>query len=73
MSTSQNPAAVAYESTADQLVDRITALIPANPNILEMESAWDLFKVSGFQCGDISPSLAQASWALAKAKRNYKP
>ena len=57
-----------YESTANILVERIKALIPNHPEILEMDSAWDLFKISEFQCGDLEPTMAQAQWALAKAK-----
>ncbi len=60
-----------YESTANALVNRILALIPEQPQILQLESAWDLFKVPGFKCDDIGPSLAQASWALSAAKQAY--
>ena len=58
-----------YVATADELVARILALMPAHPEIMGMDSAWDLFKVPGFKCDDIAPSLAQASWALAAAKQ----
>jgi len=61
-----------YSNTADLLVERIKALIPEHPQILEMKEPWDLFKVSGFDCDDLGPSLFQASWALAKAIRDYK-
>ena len=61
-----------YESTADELKDRILKLIPDNPQILEMEDCWDLFKVEGFKCNDLQPSLFQAGWALAKAKQEYQ-
>ena len=57
-----------YELTAEELVNRITALIPTHPEILDMESAWDLFKVPEFKCGDLQPSLFQAEWALRKAR-----
>ena len=57
-----------YEATADELVRRIRTLIPEHPEILELESPWDLFKVEGFNCADIGPSAFQASWALARAK-----
>lgn len=60
-----------YASTADRLVDRIVALIPSHPEILALESPWGLFKVDGFKCDDIGPSLAQAAWALSKAKHDY--
>ena len=63
--------ATAYSATADTLVCRIVDLIPSNPHILEMDSPWDLFKVEGFKCDDIGPSLFQASWSLAQAKQIY--
>ena len=64
--------ATMYETTARSLVERIVRLIPANPQIMQMKSAWDLFGVSGFDCADLQPSLFQASWALAKAKDVYR-
>lgn len=54
-----------YTSTADALVNRIVAL---GPQILDLRDPWQLFKVPGFTCDDLGPSLAQASWALGKAK-----
>ena len=60
-----------YVSTADQLVERIAALIPTHPEILEMTDPWKLFAVEGFDCKDLGPSLFQAGWALAKAKEGY--
>ena len=57
-----------YVATADELVNRISALIPSHPEILSIENPFDLFKVEGFKCDDLQPSLAQASWALSKAK-----
>ena len=61
-----------YESTADELVKRIAKLIPANPHILKMETPWELFKVNGFKCDDLAPSMFQAGWALRKAVQDYK-
>jgi len=61
-----------YVATADTLTARIVALIPTQPQILEMTSAWDLFKVPGFSCSDLGPSLAQASYALGDAQRIWK-
>jgi hypothetical protein len=63
---------LAYEATANELCRRIAALIPEHPEILTLESAWDLFKVPGFKCDDLQPSLAQASAALAFAQREYR-
>lgn len=60
-----------YQSTTEALVKRISVLIPAHPEIMDMEP-FDLFKVDGFDCSDLQPSLAQASWALAKAKADHE-
>ncbi len=57
-----------YSATADELTNRILALIPSHPEIMEMESAWDLFKVEGFDCKDLGPSMYQAMWALRQAQ-----
>ncbi len=57
-----------YSDTAESLCERISALIPLHPEILEFESAWDLFNIPAFQCNDLDPSLAQAQGALSKAK-----
>lgn len=61
-----------YTQTADTLVGRILALIPEHPEILETDDPWKLFKVDGFQCGDIGPSLFQASCALNRAKQLWR-
>ena len=61
-----------YESTAEILVRRIIALIPDHPEILEMDSPWDLFKIDEFKSDDLQPSFYQASWALGQAIRKYK-
>lgn len=61
-----------YTSIADKLVERILTLIPEHPEILGLDSAWDLFNVPGFTCSDLGPTLAQAGWALAEAQRRYK-
>jgi len=60
-----------YESTAYQLRDRITALIPSQPQILKLTSCWDLFKVPGFDCQDLQPSMAQAASALRAAQEMH--
>jgi hypothetical protein len=57
-----------YAATADELVDRIAALIPAHPEIIEMDDPCKLFRIPGFRCDDIAPSLAQATWALRAAQ-----
>lgn len=62
----------AYEATANELSDRIYALIPSHPEIMTLESPFDLFKVEGFNCDDLQPSLAQAGAALAHARNKYR-
>lgn len=60
-----------YATTAEALKDRILQMIPAHPEILQFKSAWDLFNVPEFRCGDLAPSLGQATWALAAAQREH--
>lgn len=57
-----------YRFTADLLTQRILALIPEHPEILTLTDAWQLFKVPGFECADLQPSMAQADAALIIAK-----
>jgi len=57
-----------YEKVARQLVDRILDTVAKDP-LLAMTDAWELFSISGFQCGDLGPSYAQASWALLEAQK----
>ena len=62
----------AYTATAEELTKRILALIPKHPEIMTLESPFDLFKIEGFKCDDLGPSLAQAGWALGKARQLHK-
>ena len=62
----------AYNHAACALRDRIASLIPDHPEILEMDDPFGLFKIDGFSVDDISPSLAQAQWALASAKQTHR-
>ena len=61
-----------YDGTANELAKRITKLIPDHPEILKLETPWGLFKVPGFKCDDLAPSMFQAGWALRKAVQDYK-
>jgi hypothetical protein len=61
-----------YAATADTLRDRIVALIPDNPHIMDMDDPWSLFGVKGFDCSDLGPSLAQAAFALRAAQQQYR-
>lgn len=63
--------ASAYETTATELSRRIEALIPTNPDLLTLSDPWALFRVPGFKCDDLQPSLAQAAWALGDAQGRY--
>jgi len=65
---SVNKAIPIYENTAGSLVNRIRELIPCHPEIMDMSDPWALFNIEGFKCDDLAPSLAQASWALQRAK-----
>lgn len=64
----------AYEQTAQSVVDVVLSFIPEHPEIMEMESAWDLFKVDGFSAAisSLQPSLAQAAHALVAAKQRWR-
>ena len=64
--------AAVYNGVAEELAKRILALIPDNPQLLEMTDCWELFKVPGFNCKDLGPTMFQAGWALNKAKHDYK-
>lgn len=61
-----------YIATGNALADRISALIPSHPEILTMDDPFKLFQIKGFDCSDLGPSLAQASWALREAQERYK-
>ena len=61
-----------YESVAHELRDRILKLIPSNQKILLIDDCWDLFKIDGFSCKGLNPTVAQAAWALKAAKEQYK-
>ena len=60
-----------YRETANILVDRIYELILKYPEILKFENAWELFSLEEFKVADLSPSFAQASVALLRAKERY--
>lgn len=49
-----------YGEAIDELVKRILDFIPKYPEILVMDDPWQLFKIPGFTCDDLGPSLAQA-------------
>ena len=65
-----------YASLCNELASRIASLGKSNPEIkqkiLAMDDAWDLFRIPGFQCGDLGPSMAQAYGALRAAQATLK-
>lgn len=60
-----------YERRANKLVERIVESMKAHPEARTVTSVWELFKVPGFKCDDLQPSLAQAEAALSVAKRRF--
>jgi hypothetical protein len=62
----------AYEAAGQELKRRIAALIPEHPAILEITNVFDLYKVPGFACSDLQPSLAMAGAALSAAKSEWR-
>lgn len=61
-----------YSSNAETLRDRIVALIPSNPKILELDNPFGLFKVPDLTINDLDLTLYQASWALGAAKQKWQ-
>ena len=61
-----------YNKKCYDLGGRILRLIPQNPKIMSITNAFDLFKIPGFECSDLKPSLAQAIGALSWAKSQYR-
>lgn len=57
-----------YEESGQELIKRIEALVPDHPEILTMESSWDLFKC-GLKCSDLDVTFAMASVALSIVQR----
>ena len=64
--------ATCYRGTIATLTQRIMDLVPSHPEILHLSSAWGLFRIPGFQCDDLAPSLAQAAAALTSAQQQFK-
>ena len=61
-----------YSDTANALGERILALIEKQPEVLHLSNPFDLFKVPGFECADLQPSLAQAAYSLRWAQRKWE-
>jgi hypothetical protein len=60
-----------YEDNGRELAGRILALIPGHPEILSMDEPWGLFRLPGFRCDDLDPTLAMAGEALSIAKTKF--
>lgn len=61
-----------YTANAEELVDRISALVDDHPEVLTMSSAWDLLKIEEFVYQDLEPTLFQVTWALGRAQNRHK-
>lgn len=57
-----------YEGTANALVLRMLESLLAHPEAANGD-VWGMLKVPGFRCDDLQPSMFQAGWAFAKAKK----
>ncbi len=57
-----------YNTAARILRDRILVLIPAHPEILTFETAWQVTEMPVFKHEDLDPTLAQTTWALFAAQ-----
>ena len=62
----------AYQRVGLELAERIFDLIPTHPEILTMEDAWPLLRISEFKYADLQPSAFQATWALGKARQLWQ-
>lgn len=58
-----------YDGVVGALADQIRALLPLQPQVLQLEDPWGLFRVPGFNCEAFNPSLEQATWALRIVQR----
>jgi len=61
-----------YEKCGQSLKSRILALIPKHKQILQITDPFELFRIPGFKCDDLEPTLAMADAALAQAKYDYQ-
>ena len=59
-----------YQATADELTNRIIALIETQPAVLYLVDPWKLFSF-GLEVDDLQPSLFQAGWALREAQQMW--
>ena len=54
-----------------ELTKRILGLMEREPRVVEISDPWELFKVPGFKCDDLEPTVAEASAALGEARELY--
>lgn len=58
------------------IIDRILALIPTNPQILEMDTPFELCNIPEFKISDLQPAYHHVATALKEAQAQwsmYKP
>lgn len=63
---------MSYSRDIVDLSERILALMPSHPEILETRDPFELFDIDAFYCKDLGPSAGQASIALQEAKRRWR-
>lgn len=60
-----------YDGVVGAIADQIRALVPLQPQILQLEDPWSLFHVPGFNFEATNPSLEQATWALRIVQQEH--
>jgi len=60
-----------YQATIEILYERIVKLLPQHPEILEMQSPFELFKIKEFNTLGLDTTLAQAVAVLSKIKAEH--
>lgn len=61
-----------YYQDIDNLVKTITTLLPKYPEILTMESLWDLLKIEELKIDERQLSLSQGAMAVCIVKQQIK-
>lgn len=63
---------ISYYQDIDNLVETITTLLPKYPEILTMESLWDLLKIEELKIDERQLSLSQVAMAVCIVKQQIK-
>jgi hypothetical protein len=61
-----------HRGVIDTLEQRLRDLLPAHPEILEMDSPFALTGIKEFEFADLQPSLGQVAHALARVQTRPK-